>query len=40
MDFVNINDTMDDSLRQIQNIYGYNNESIKIIIPDNIVVVI
>lgn len=40
MEIMNINHTMDDNLCKVQNIYGYNNQSIKIIIPDNIVVVI
>ena len=39
MEIMNINHTMDDNLCKVQNIYGYNNQSIKIIIPDNIVVV-
>jgi hypothetical protein len=39
MEIMNINHTMDDNLCNVQNIYGYNNQSIKIIIPDNIVVV-
>lgn len=40
MEIMNTNHTMDDNLCKVQNIYGYNNQSIKIIIPENIVVVI
>lgn len=43
MEIMNPNNTMrqtgGDAFCQIQNIYGYDNQSIKIMIPDNIVVV-